>query len=227
MSLLTIFLSVLILAVCLILGVLFALPGQDKRTRRREKRTSADPEDKYWEETVGKLEKHIITLRNQLAASEKNNKLREKDILVERQRVKHLQEKLSQEKSWREKEQLSVGRSQGEFEQLKKDLLKAQREAEEGHAVRLRLEREIGELKWQLDSLNNEKKSLLAKVLSLETNLDYFKKESAQLKRENTDLKRESKEVTWVAKSEYEKLEMLYKQKEKELERMRREARGI
>ena len=226
MSPLTILLAVMILAVCLILGVLFALPGEDKRKKRREKKVIEDPDDKHWEETVGQLERHIVTLRNQIADFEKKAKLQEKDILTERHRVKHLQEKLAQEKSWREKEQGSAGRSQGEFEQLKKDLLKVEQELEEEHAVRLRLERDLSEVKWELDSLSTEKKSLTAKSMSLETNLDYFKKETAKLQRENAEFKKESKEVSWVAKSEFEKLELLFKEKEKELERMRREMRG-
>ncbi len=223
MSAFSFLIALVVFLTAVTLGVLFWFPGDSKKSRRRERKVAPTEDDQQWELTVSRLEKHIVTLRNQIADSERREKQGAKDLQQEKQRNRQLQEKLAQEKSWREKEQSSVDKTLAEEEQLKKDLLKSERELEEEHALRLRQERELTELKWEHDSLNSEKKSFLAKLANLEATLEQYKKEVSELRKANAQLSKETKEINWIAKSEYDKLEMLFKQKEKELERMKRE----
>ena len=54
--------------------------------------------------------------------------------------------------------------------------------------------------------------------------LENLRKEVSDLRKENMDLARKKDDATWIAKSEYERIEKLLKEKEKELERMKRES---
>ncbi len=227
MSPLIFIVAITVLFTAVLLGILFVVPANDKKSRKREKKSLNPQEEREWEDVVDRLEKHIVALRHQIAEHEKKEKHFEKDLSVEKAKNKQLQEKLAQEKGWREKENTVVEKSHQESDQIKKDLLKAQREFEEEHSLRLRLERQWTELKWEMDSLNNEKRALAAKVINLETNLEYYKKESAELKKVNAKLTKETSEVSWVAKTEFDKLEILYKEKEKELERLKREMKSV
>ncbi len=219
--------SLVIFLVAMALCFLFmGSGGLDKKARKRERKVlEKDPEEKGWEQATLRLEKHIVSLREKIAEFEKREKQHEKNLLVERHHVKHLKEKLAQEKNWRQQERSTLDASDQEFDRIKKDLLHTQRELENGHGEKLRLERELTEAKWELDALNQEKRQLSAKVMNLEANLDFFKKESAELKKTNAQLAKQTNEMDWIAKTEYDKLDQLYKQKEKELERIRRETR--
>ena len=221
MSPLTLIMAITILFTAAILGILFFVPANDKRARKKEKKTLAPQEEKQWESVVDRLEGHIGSLRRQVAEHEKKEKHFEKDLMTQKARTKHLQEKLSQEKGWREKENTAAEKSHQEIAQTKNELLKAQREFDEEHALRLRLERQLTEVKWELDSINSEKRALAAKGMNLETNLEYYKKEYLELKKTNAKLTQETSEANWVAKSEFDKLEALYKEKEKEVERLK------
>ena len=226
MSPLIIIMAVTIFFTAIILGILFIVPANSKKSRRKEKKALEPEEEKQWESVVDHLEKHIVTLRHQIAEQEKKQKIFEKDLAVEKAKNRHLQEKLAQEKGWREKEHTGIEKSQQDINQTKNDLLKAQREFGEEHSLRLRLDRQVAELKWDMDSLNNEKRALTAQVMSLEANLEHYKKELAELKKSHAKLTKETSEVSWVAKAEFDKLEILYKGKEKELERLKREMTG-
>ena len=107
-----------------------------------------------------------------------------------------------------------------------KEHLKLQKDFEDEHSLRLRLEHEVQDLKRELDQANAERRNLSTKVLGLESTLKEHKKEVEELKRLNAKLKEKNEAVMWVAKSEYDQLESRLKEKEQELERLQKSSPG-
>ena len=101
--------------------------------------------------------------------------------------------------------------------------MKLEQSVEEEHAGRLRAEHELREVKSEFEAVNIERRSLSAKVQMYETTLEQYKNELTELKRTNAKLKEKNEAVTWIAKPEYDRIEALLKEKEKEIERIKRE----
>ena len=148
----------------------------------------------------------------------------EKQLLVEKAKAKKFQEKLSQERQWHEKEQSTVDKKGKEFQQLKKELSKIQEISSKEHALNLRLEKGLKELKGENDALNQKRRAVESENAQLKAKMDNYRRETAQLKKENAELNKKKEDVSWIAKSEYERVARLLKEKEMDLERIPRES---
>lgn len=222
-SLLLIIIGVIFVTSVLV-AIIFLLPGGEKAKRKQKKTAEPQIVNKDWPLMVGRLEKHTETLSKEIEELERELRLKEKELAVEKLKLSQLQDKLAQEKSWREKEQSSIEKRSQEAHQFKQESVKAERSLEEEHAIRLRQERELNEAKREVESLSESKRMMSAKLLQFENSLDQHMKELVELRRTNAQLKKKSDDTTFIARSEYDKLEKLFKEKEKELARIKREA---
>lgn len=212
--------SIFIIVVLLIL--LVAFPNEKEKSKRKREKLIENTGQKDWEEVVSKLEKHIQTLKLEIEKAKSESFKTQRSLALEKEKCEKLQEKLFREKDWLSKEEDSADKKTREIRDLKQNLIKLQTDFDNEFALRLRLEQQLKDVKGECEALNNEKRDAALKLKKAEAEAEYFKKESAQLKKANVELKKESNEVQWVAKSEYEKLERLLREKEKELERVSR-----
>ncbi len=220
-----IILGFIVAATVIFLIIMYLVPVEKGGKRKKFIKTKEEPTDKEkdLEAKIVRLEKHIEGMKHELDASLLRQRQKEKEIEDYQLQLKAFQEKLAQEKSWREKEQDTMDKRNKEVAQYKQEHLKLEQSVEEEHAVRLRLEHELKEMKREFEIANTDRRSLSYKVQGYETTLEQHKKELIELKRENTRLKDKNEAVEWVAKPQYEKLEALLREKEKEIERISRD----
>jgi chromosome segregation ATPase len=215
-----------ILTVALFILV-FSFSGEKGKLKRRRGKAVKEIEapKKDWEETAMRLEKRVQSLKGEAALSQKREKDLEYQITVEKVKVKKLQEKLSQEREWHQKEQAVLDNKGKEFARVKEELNKSQEAFSREHMENLRQKAGIQELKEQIESLNGQRRAAEAESAHLKARLEIQRREMAQLKAEYMELKKKKEDTVWVVKSDYERIERLLREKEKEIERIQRESK--
>ena len=213
-----------IIFISILLAVVFLIPGEKKR-KKKKGRVQEQPvvDEKDWEQKISRLEKHIHSLRDQILDLQKGEKETEKQLMVERVKVKKFQEKLSQERQWHEKEQGSIDKKGRDFQELKVELIDIQESYSKAHSANLRFEHHVKELQDQLDLLNERRRAIEEENTQLTAKIKNDQQKMAQLKKENIQLKKKKEDVNWIAQTEYQRVEKLLKEKEKELDRVTRE----
>jgi len=209
-----------IIFIILILIILL-IPAERRKKKKRSEKT---PEEqiKEWQNACLKLEKHVQALRSQVDTLQKKGKTLEKDLLLQQEKNKRLQEKLSQERGWQEKEHADVDKKAKEVHALKEEIKRLEANLEKEHGQRLSLEREAKELKESLVKETEAKRALDSQILKLKAQGEGYRDEIKELRETNQKLSQKQEEKTFVSKSEYEKLEQLLKEKEKELEKLKK-----
>ena len=203
---------------------IMSLPDEATRRRKKEKRIASPvlaAPDKDVAQITARWEKHVQTLKDELSKGQLMYNKALKELAVEKVKNAKLQEKIKKEEEWLAKEQSSAGRKEQDLKTLQINLQKLQQDMDKEYGVRLKLERELNDLKETFQQTDKERKELLLRANTLESELDRDKRELIRLKRENADLTREQEEKSWVAKTEYERLEKLLKERDKELEALR------
>ena len=213
-----------IIFISILLAVVFLIPGEKKRKKKKGK-VQEQPvvDEKDWEQKISRLEKHIHSLRDQILDLQKGEKETEKQLMVERVKVNKFQEKLSQERQWHEKEQGSIDKKGRDFQELKVELIDIQESYSKAHSANLRFEHQVKELQDQLDLLNERRRAIEEENTQLTAKIKNDQQKMAQLKKENIQLKKKKEDVNWIAQTEYQRVEKLLKEKEKELDRVTRE----
>ncbi|MBN1870196.1 MAG: hypothetical protein JW847_06465 [Candidatus Omnitrophica bacterium] len=215
-----------VVLIIVLLGIIFLIPGE-KKEKKKDLRLQEElvQHKNDLEQKVSKLTKHIRLMREKILALQKKEKESEKILMVERVRVKKLQEKMSQEREWHKKEQTGVDKRENEFRQLKTELEKIQESFSREHALSIRQEREFKDLKQQNDSLSDHCRGVEMENARLKERNENNAKEMAQLKKEAAELSKKSDDAQWIAKSEYDRVTGLLAEREKELRRMERETK--
>jgi len=207
--------------ISVLLVIIFFIPEEKKRKRKKKKAQEQPSVDaSNWELKVSRLEKHIHSLRNEILDFQKGEKDHEKQLVVEHVKVKKLQEKLSQERQWYEKEKGSIDKKGKEFQVLKTELVDVQENYSKAHSANLRFEHQIKEYQEQVDSLNEQRRVIEEESNQLTAKVKNDQQEIARLRKENIQLAKKREDVNWIAKVEYERVEKLLKEKEKELDRV-------
>jgi chromosome segregation ATPase len=213
-----------VVLILILLGIIFLIPGEKKGKKMKKKvQENLLEEKKDLEHKVSRLEKHIKSLHDRIVALQKNEKTNEKIMMVERVKVKKLQEKLSQEREWYKKEGNSIEKREKENRQLKAELKTVQESFSKEHTHNIRMEREIKDLKSQNDALNDKRRLTEGENSQLKAKGESDRKEILSLKKEVAQLSKKNEDVQWIAKTEYDRVARLLAQKEKELQRMERE----
>ena len=210
-----------IIMILILLGVLFLIPTKTKKEKKaKNKQVTANPLEEELRTKIARLEKHIQSLHEEIQSFQNAAKDQEKNLIVEQAKVKKLQEKLSQEREWHQKEQSAIDKKGSEFLQLKQELLKLQELFSSEHAANLRFAHEVQELKRDNDSLNGQRRAMESEMAQVKARMENQRVENTRLKQENTELQKKKEDVNWIAKSEYDRVSRLLKEKEKELERI-------
>jgi len=211
--------------------VIYMLPSdpvvKSKKKKDKEKKMplSVDPvsvdNTKDWKSIAERWEKHNQSLQGEIEKM-KMDQRREQQVAEEKKtESKSLIEKLALEKSWREKEQETLEKFRHHEKDLKDQIFRTEGDLEKEHSNRLRIERELQEIKIKYDQLVEEKRELSIKASSQQSTLDANVKEIRELKGENAKLKEKREDVQWVTKSEHDELKRAYAAKEKELAQLK------
>jgi len=207
----------------IVLLILFLIPTSKKGSKKRERPPEQLPKETDWQAVAHKLEGHIYALRNQIADLEKKGHSSERELSEIKTKNKQLEEKLTLEEGWHKKEQEEIDKRTKEIGHLKEELKKAEEGLEREHTQRLRYERELAELKQSFEITDGHRKKIEIEMQKLKATLENMTKEMLEYKRENIQLKKKQEDTSFIAKSEYDKLERILREKEKELERIKRE----
>jgi chromosome segregation ATPase len=197
-----------------------------KKEKPKEKRPELIPDaatakQKDWEAIAHRWEKQNNALLGDIEKLKMEQKKYTQDVEQQKVQNKDLVDKLTLEKSWREKEQVTLDKSKTHEKSLQDQIIRTEGDLEKEHSMRMRLERELQELKIKFDEVNEEKRQSVVKATSLETTLTQANKDLKDLKRENVELGRRREDIQWVAKSEYDELKKKLTDVEKELARLK------
>ena len=176
---------------------------------------------KDWKAIAERWEKHNQSLQGAVEKMKIEQKGIQQHIDEHKSEIKGLVEKLALEKSWREKEQASLEKLKHHEKDFQAQILRTESELEKEHSNRLRLEREVQEIKIKYDQIVEEKRQLSIKAASQQTTIETTTVELKALKVENTQLKEKRADIQWVAKSEFDQLQRVLQAKEKDLERLK------
>jgi len=206
-----------------LLVIVFLSPGEKKkRVKKQDTPVESTDAEKELQLRVTKLKKHIQAYRNENLDMKKREKEDEKQLIIERVKVKKIQEKLSQERQWRDKEQSGNDKKGKESRKLKSELVDVQENFSKAHAANLRFEHQLKESQDQQDLLNEQRRTAEGESAQLKAKIENNRQEISKLKKENTELLNKQENVKWVAKDEHERVEKLLKEKEKELEKIKK-----
>ena len=176
---------------------------------------------KDWKAIAERWEKN----NNELLGDIEKLKMQQKDLAKQlesqKEQAKDMLDKLSQEKGWREKEQVNLDKARAHEKDLKEQIYRTEGDLEKEHSARIRLEQQLAEIKTKFDSLQDEKRTLSTKAMSLETTLEQANKELAFLRQQNTELSKRKEDVQWVAKTEFDELKKQLQQKEQEIAKLK------
>jgi chromosome segregation ATPase len=209
-----------VVLIVILAGVLFFMPTErvSRKTLKKIMQKEESVVQKDWQEACLKMEKHIHGLRAQLEKGKIREKNLEKELLIQKMKIKKMQEKMSQERGWQEKELTDIEKKTEEVIRLKEDLKSEQEELAKEHGERLRLERELKEVREALGSATDVQRTLEIQIAKLNAQLDNNRKELIELRSENAQLSKKHDEATWIAKSEYVRLEQQLRKTQKEFE---------
>jgi chromosome segregation ATPase len=215
--------------ICIFVLIAVLLQPPSKKTKPRKKRQNQKgPEEELedWKTTSMKLEETLYALRRELVDAQKREQTLQRELTLQQEKYQKLQEKLHQERSWKDKEMAEMDRKTDAINVLQQDLKKIEEQLEEEHGSRLQAERESREQKQIIQEAKDARRSLEAQVAKANNQIDVLRQEIMELRAMNEKLSKKHDDTTWVAKTEYVKLKQELTEKEKELTRLKRRVEG-
>jgi len=211
--------------------VIYLLPSDPvvkaKKKKEKEKRLVLTPDlpavdkTKDWKSIAERWEKHNLSLQGEIEKMKMDQKQAQQMVDERRSETKDLVEKLALEKSWREKEQETLEKHKQHEKDFKEQIYRTEADLEKEHSNRLRLERELQDIKIKYEQILEEKRQLSIKASSQKTTLDANTRDIRDLKYENSQLKEKREDVQWVTKSEFDEVKKTLAVKEQELTRLK------
>jgi chromosome segregation ATPase len=202
--------------------VIYMLPSDPvvkaKKKKEKEKRTVLAPDPaavddgKDWKSIAERWEKHNQSLQGEIEKMKMDQKRAQQSVDERKAESKELVEKLALEKSWREKEQETLEKFKLHEKSLKDQIFRTEGDLEKEHSNRLRLERELQDIKIKYEQIIEEKRQLSIKASSQQTTLESNARELRELKSEISRLQEKREDIQWVAKSEFDELKKRLKQ---------------
>ncbi|MDP8266355.1 MAG: hypothetical protein P9M07_05355 [Candidatus Aceula meridiana] len=213
--------------------LIFFFPSEEKRRKKKKKKTQEEElskGEKKWQETAFALRDRIQGFKKEIERKNQQEKKLLLNLKEEKDKNVRIEDKLKREKKWFSEQESNLDRRTKEMRQIKMDLVRAQTESEKEYSLRLAAEREKKDFKKDFDRLNKEKKEYILKTTHLDFTIRTLKEEIDDLKKANHDLAREAAKKNeegsqWIAKSEFEKIEKAFKEKEKEVEKLKKDWR--
>jgi len=212
--------------------VIYLLPSdpvaKSKKKKEKERRPVLTPDpaavdtSKDWKSIAQRWEKQNQSLFGEIEKMKMDQK-RAQQLAEERKlETKDLVEKLALEKSWREKEQETLEKFKLHEKDYKDQIFRTEADLEKEHSHRLRLERELQDIKIKYEQIVEEKRQLSIKAGSQQSTLEANAREIRELKYENGQLKEKREDIQWVAKSEFDELKKAFAAQEKELAQLKK-----
>ncbi len=213
-----------IIFVIILLSIVVFIPMTPKTVKRKRKvqAPEASKPDAQAQEVLLRMQRNIQSLHGQITTLEQREKAREHELMLEKIKVNKLQDKLSQERDWHTKEQKTWDKKIQEFHHSKDELSKLHDQFSKEHAENLRQKKDIEEFKSEAARLQDAHREVQADCAQWKAKVENYQKEIMQLRKENSALTKKAQDTMWVAKSDHDKLEQLLREKEKELERIKR-----
>ncbi len=212
-----------IILVLVLLGILFLIPTTKRPGRRKRKIPFPLQEDhKNWKAVGLKLEKYIHSLRKDIADLQKRDRLKERDLVREREKNKRAQNKLAQERGWHDKEQRDVEKKTLEVRRVRQEMGKLEHDLGSEHSSRLKLERELKKSREDFAAVDEQKRKLDSEAMKQKAKAEQNRLEIRELKAANAELSKKHADTTWIAKTEYTRVERELKKAEKELEKLQK-----
>ena len=157
---------------------------------------------------------------------EQKEKNYDKQLLIEKAKYDKIQEKLTQERGWKQKEEEEMTRKNKETQQFKEDLIKSQENFSKEHMLVLKLDNELKEARVEIAGLNDQRRDLESQNAQLKAKNDNHRSEIIRLKKDLTELTQKREDTAWVAKSEFEDLKKVFNAQKAELENLKRKMPG-
>ncbi len=202
--------------ILVLLLILFLSPTEGHLTRKDKKKIAEEQvKQKDWEKQALHLGAEVKGLREGIASFKKTLSQKEKELAVEKVKEEKLWEKLKHEREWHEKEQERIETGSKELKSVKQELAKIQEHYSTEHALNLKLERDVKSVKEELEKSSDQRRGLEAQNAQLNAKIENYRLEIAQLKKENIELSQKKDEASWIARSEYDRVVKLLKEKGK------------
>ena len=209
--------------------VIYMLPSDPavKTKKKKEKKLGLMPDpvaldtSKDWKSIAERWEKHNQSLQGEIEKMKIDQKKAQQLTDERKSETRELVDKLALEKSWREKEQETFEKFKLHEKDLKEQIFRTESDLEKEHSNRLRLERELQDIKIKYEQILEEKRLLSIKAGSQQTTLESNSKEIRELKLENSKLQEKRDDIQWVAKSEFDELKKVFTAQEQELTRLK------
>ncbi len=211
--------------------VIYLLPSdpavKTKKKKEKEKKPGVTPDpaavdtSKDWKSIAERWEKHNQLLQGEIEKMKMDQKRAQQLADERKSEAEELVEKLALEKSWREKEQETLEKFKLHEKDSKDQIYRTESDLEKEHSNRLRLERELQDIKIKHEQILDEKRQLSIKAGSQQTTLESNARELRELKFENAKLQEKRADIQWVAKSEFEELKKVFAAQEQELARLK------
>jgi chromosome segregation ATPase len=209
--------------------VIYMLPSDPavKTKKKKEKKLEFTPgpavldTSKDWKSIAERWEKHNQSLQGEIEKMKIDQKKAQQLTDERKSETRELVDKLALEKSWREKEQETFEKFKFHEKDLKEQIFRTESDLEKEHSNRLRLERELQDIKIKYEQILEEKRLLSIKAGSQQTTLESNSKEIRELKLENSKLQEKRDDIQWVAKSEFDELKKVFAAQEQELTRLK------
>jgi len=208
---------VALVALAIMIYMLPADPAvRPKKKKEKEKRAVLSPDpvaidtSKDWKAIAERWEKHNQSLLGEIEKMKMDQKRALASVDERKAEAKELVDKLALEKSWREKEQETLEKFKAHEKSFKDQIYRTEADLEKEHSNRLRLERELQDIKVKHEQVLEEKRQLSVKASSQQTTLESNTREIRDLKYENSQLKEKREDIQWVAKSEFDELKKAY-----------------
>ncbi len=219
------FVMILSIMVVVLLGVLafllWRMPGIGWRPVEKKRSAAAVPPSKDWQGIADRLEGRVNRL--EADAQDLQRQLRDKEKQAQEWKVScaGMQQKLDQEKAWREKETAGSQKERQQERLLQEDLARTREALNHESTQRIRLEAELKEARRVKEELSLAGRTLSSRVLELERQLEAALKELKSLREENLKLRKKNEGTQWVAKADYIQLEAALKCVRQEVEELR------
>jgi len=221
------FIVLVVLAVVIYLLPSDPVANKAKKKKEKERKAVVTPDpaaidtSKDWKSIAERWEKHNQSLQGEIEKMKMDQKRAQQLTDEKKTEVKDLVEKLALEKSWREKEQQTIEKFKHHEKDFKDQIYRTEADLEKEHSNRLRVERELQDIKIKHEQILEEKRQLSVKAASQQATLEANSRELRDLKYENSQLKEKREDVQWVTKSEFDELKKAFAAKEKELAQLK------
>lgn len=208
----------LLIGICvlglIVLGAWLVSLGDESNNVSKKKKKKRDPEqmpktvdDKDWIQETKRLERQLNGAHKKIESLEQQIAQKDAKIDLQNKQAEDLLKKLSQEKSWREKEEDFTHKSREREKNVHLRLKQIQQELSDKESSFILQERELRHYKKEHSDLTNKNRQLETKVMRFEEALSKKESELRDCRRENRDLSKKKEAEVWVAKEEYELLQ--------------------